>query len=358
MTSIKIDKDYYDEVVRDIFKPGAAIVSCGNRGGGKTHCAISYCQRLMEGYFTGTPKHVFLLTNVIFVKKVPTTVHPKGFLTESPKGVYTVKTMREIFPIIESILDRYGRQDTLIILLLDEAQNFLLGDENNRSDMAVSMKKFCGIIRKFRLAIWLISPAMRNLGPAFRNYLDADNDPGNVNCTFEKDKNRAIEYLNSRDSDMDYRSITFVKQGQHEEEMILPVPTSAWTRKPEDIQMGEYVYDNEASAFFDMGEFPFNDFVMHISGKSSYDMGDAISEFYRTLESQDAGEDVETDKVKKIRLAYAKEIAPKLRKLIKRKYLAPILGVSETTISNWCPPEDGEKEESSEGEKEASETGG
>ena len=84
------------------------IVSCSNRGGGKTHCAISYCQRLMEGYFKGTPKNVILLTNVIFVKKVPLSVHHKGFLTESSKGVYTVKTMRKIFPIIEDVLNRYG----------------------------------------------------------------------------------------------------------------------------------------------------------------------------------------------------------------------------------------------------------
>ena len=341
------------EFMKSTFKPGAVIVSYGMRGGGKTHAAISFCQRMMEGYYPGMPEHILLVTNVIFVRRTK-----NGMEQEAPHGVHMIHEMKELFPIVTDALERYGRKNTMIILLLDEAQNFLLGDMNSQGDMARAMKVFCGIIRKFNLCLWLISPAMRNLGPAFRNYLDADNDPGNVNCTFEKDKNRAIEYLNSRDSDMDYRSITFVKQGQHEEEMILPVPTSAWTRKPEDIQMGEYVYDNEASAFFDMGEFPFNDFVMHISGKSSYDMGDAISEFYRTLESQDAGEDVETDKVKKIRLAYAKEIAPKLRKLIKRKYLAPILGVSETTISNWCPPEDGEKEESSEGEKEASETGG
>ena len=80
-------------------------------------------------------------------------------------------------------------------------------------------------------------------------------------------------------------------------------------------------------------------------------------EFYKRLETQDAGEDVARDNVKKIRLAYAKELAPKLRKHIRRKDLAPILGVSETTISNWCP-ETKDDEESSGDEKDASETGG
>ena len=96
----------------------------------------------------------------------------KGFVTESPPGVYTIHSMKEIFPIVVETLEKYGRKDTMIVLLLDEAQNFLLGDMNNVGDMAASMKKFCGIIRKFNLCLWLLSPAMRNLGPAFRNFLD------------------------------------------------------------------------------------------------------------------------------------------------------------------------------------------
>ena len=62
--------------------------------------------------------------------------------------------------------DVLGQKDTLIVLLLDEAQNLLLGNDNSKTEMASSMKKFCGIIRKFNLLLWLISPAMHNLGPA------------------------------------------------------------------------------------------------------------------------------------------------------------------------------------------------
>ncbi len=179
---MKLNRDFINGYVKSIFRPGAVLVSYGMRGGGKTHCAISFCQNLIENRYPDTPKHVILITNVIFVRKTE-----GDFVTEAPPGVHLIRTMREIFPIITDTLEKYGRKDTMVILLLDEAQNFLLGDMNNTGQMASSMKKFCGIIRKFNLCLWLISPAMRNLGPAFRNFLDSDNDPGNVNCTFQKD---------------------------------------------------------------------------------------------------------------------------------------------------------------------------
>ena len=36
------------EFMKSTFKPGAVIVSYGMRGGGKTHAAISFCQRMMD----------------------------------------------------------------------------------------------------------------------------------------------------------------------------------------------------------------------------------------------------------------------------------------------------------------------
>ena len=252
------------------------------RGGGKTHCAVSFCQRLIENYYPTTPRHVELITNVIFVRRTQS-----GFVTESPPGVHTIHSMKEIFPIIVDVLERHGRKDTMIVLLLDEAQNFLLGDMNNVGDMAASMKKFCGIIRKFNLCLWLLSPAMRNLGPAFRNFLDADNDPGNVNCTFQKNNLMSKRFIDQRHYDMDPRSIVYVKAGFNEPIQTLPVPTSSWTQDPETIAVGHYAYDNLSSADFVVGDFPFHEFVQHISGKSSYEMIQGIREFYDSLESSD-----------------------------------------------------------------------
>ena len=204
------------------------------------------------------------------------------------------------------------------------------------------MKKFCGIIRKFNLCLWLLSPAMRNLGPAFRNFLDAENDPGNVNTTFQKNNLEAKRFIDSRKYQMDPRSIVFVKAGYNEPTQLLPVPTSSWTRDPETLNIGEYAYDNLSSADFSVGDFPFHEFVQHISGKSSYDMISGIREFYRSLDTTGAGEQSNSSEAEKIRMAYAKELAPKLRRFVKRKDLAEIFGVSKTTISNWCPWQEGE----------------
>ena len=329
--------DNINEFVKGVFKSGAVLVSYGLRGGGKTHCAISFCQRLIENYYPTTPKHVELITNIIFVRR-ETTEGEKQCSTSFPPHVHLVRNMRQLFPIIEDILKKYGRKDTLIILLLDEAQNFLLGDDNNRGDLASSMKKFCGIIRKFNVCLWLISPAMRNLGPAFRNFLDADNDPGNVNTTFEKNDKRVKRYLITHRLDRDPRTIVYVKNGFLEREQMMYVPTSSWTRDPETIAVGDYVYDTLTSAYFEMGDFPFNDFVNYISGKSSYDMMDAIGEFYKLLEEGVFGDDSSSGiDPKEIETNVKKEIAMNLRRNtdLKVKEIAKVLLVSDKTISNW-----------------------
>ena len=329
---MKLNNDFINDYLKGIFKPGAVLVSYGMRGGGKTHCAVSYCQRLIEGHYPGCPGHVVLITNVIFVKR------SKGrFVTESPPGVHTIHSMKEIFPIAVEALERYGRKDTMIILLLDEAQNFLLGDMNNVGDMASSMKKFCGIIRKFNMCLWLLSPAMRNLGPAFRNFLDAENDPGNVNCTFQKNNADARRFIESRHYDMDPRSIVYVKAGFNEPTQLLPVPTSSWTRDPDTLAEGEYAYDNLSSADFVVGDFPFHEFVQHISGKSSYEMIQGIREFYSALQSGGLGSDMQNGDAEKIRREYGKELAVRLRweHGMQVKDLADLFGVSRNTIGNW-----------------------
>lgn len=323
-----------ENFVKGIFKPGAVLVSYGMRGGGKTHCAVSFCQRLVEGYYSTTPKHVEIITNVIFIKKMG----EESFKTESPKGVHTIHTMRELFPIIVEVLERHGRKDTMIVLLLDEAQNFLLGDMNSQTQMAASMKKFCGIIRKFNLCLWLLSPAMRNLGPAFRNFLDADNDPGNVNCTFQKDNNKSQRYIRQHGKDMDPRSIVYVKPGFNERVEIMQVPTSSWTKGPDDMVVGEYAYDNLSSADFVIGEFPFHEFIQHISGRSSYDMIPGIKEFYDRMNAVMVKDGHTVIDVAKIVRDTKKQIAWRMRDLdYTVKQIAKVMEVSSNTISGWTP---------------------
>jgi hypothetical protein len=83
------------------------------------------------------PRHIILLTNIIFVRKDSDGVHEA-----CPDNVYKITTIREYFPIVADMLEKYDRKDVLILLVLDEAQNFLLGDLNSSGDLAKSFKTF------------------------------------------------------------------------------------------------------------------------------------------------------------------------------------------------------------------------
>ena len=200
--------------------------------------------------------------------------------------------------------------------------------------MAASMKKFCGIMRKFNLCLWLLSPAMRNLGPAFRNFLDAENDPGNVNCTFQKDNARAKRFIDQRHYDMDPRSIVFVKPGFNENERYIPVPTSSWTRDSDMLKAGEYAYDNLSSADFVVGDFPFHEFVQHISGKSSYDMVPGIKEFYDSLDKGEAPEKTPDGRMTERELIVRFYLILK-DKGVTQKLLCEAFGRDRKTIVGW-----------------------
>ncbi len=322
------------EFMKSNFKPGAVIVSYGMRGGGKTHAAISFIQRMMEGYYPDMPEHIVLVTNVIFVKKTKA-----GMVQEAPPGVKMIHEMKELFPIVTELLDKYGRKSTMIVLLLDEAQNFLLGDMNSQGDMARAMKVFCGIIRKFNLCLWLISPAMRNLGPAFRNFLDADYDPGNVNLTIQKDTAAAKRYMNAKKLERDPRSFAFVQPGFHAKRQIISVPTSSWTRDPDTLPVGGYAYDHLSSADFSVGEFPFHDFVRYISGKSSYSMASAIKEFYKTLETDEGGPKRTGDgryTERELVAVYYRRALAYTDKTLRKQDLPKIFGRNRGTLNSWA----------------------
>ena len=294
--TLSINYDFQNRMVREIFKPGACLVSFGRKGGGKTHCAISFAQKLVQNEYPDMPGHVFLLSNILFVRNDGTASPPE----EYPPNVYKITTLKDYFPIVADLLDKYDRKDLLILMVLDEAQNFLLGDMNSSGDFAKSFKTFAGLFRKFNTVAWFITPAMRNLTPAFRNFIDADSDAGNVTCTFEKDTTRSAALLKKKRVDLDPRDIVFVRTGADQKEKRMLVPTSSWTRDPHSIPVGDYAYDTYSSADFRIGDFPFYDFLFYISGRTSFDMVPSIKEFYRKMAAGETGDaPVDRDKVER-----------------------------------------------------------
>ena len=160
-------------------KPGAVILTTGDRGGGKTHSAMFLCEKFVKGAFPEMGK-VIVATNVIFYHK------ENGQITRAtPEGVVHIETMRELFTVISHTIRTYGR-DVRIILVLDEAQNFVGGDQNSTNE-SIPMKIFLGTIRKYRLAVWFLTPVARKIGPSFRNFIHDPRDPGDVTVKIKKD---------------------------------------------------------------------------------------------------------------------------------------------------------------------------
>ncbi len=273
------------------------------------------------------PKHVFLLSNILFVRNDGSKKPPE----EYPPNVYKITTLKDYFPIVADLLEKYDRSDLLILMVLDEAQNFLLGDMNSSGDFAKSFKTFAGLFRKFNTVAWFITPAMRNLTPAFRNFIDADTDAGNVTCTFQKNTERSAAFLRKKRMDGDPRDIVYVKTGADAPVKMLIVPTSSWTRDPHTIPKGEYAYDTFSSADFRIGDFPFYDFLFYISGRTSFDMVPSIREFYRKLEEGEVGDGpVDRDKVEReVTLRYMKNA---MIAKTPEKYLEEVFGVNRNKI--------------------------
>ena len=279
---------------RAVFKPGSLMVSSGRRGGGKTHSAISFAQMLVEEEFPELGKWQ-VATNVIFVRK-----HREKFVTDYPERVHHIVSLKELFPIAADVLEKNEN----LLLILDEAQNFLLG-EHNGTPTVTSMKTFMGIIRKFNIAVWLLSPATRNMGPSFRNFIDDPDNPGNVNVLWEKHEASARKLVSSHKG-IDLRDVIYMRYSAVEPSQATLIPNLSWTTPPEKLKEGEICYDHKASAEFSVGEgFDFKAFISATGNVSSFEMVDAIRNFYRDMKEV---EDEEPEGPEAMLLAAASKI--------------------------------------------------
>ena len=88
------------------FKPGSLMVTSGRRGGGKTHAALSFGQMLVSGKYPELGRWR-IATNVIFLRK-----EGNRFVTDYPKGVHHIISMKELFPIAADVLEVQDFDDT------------------------------------------------------------------------------------------------------------------------------------------------------------------------------------------------------------------------------------------------------
>lgn len=277
------------KMMANVAKPGSVWLTSGFRGGGKTHAAVAIAEKMVEGRFPELPK-VFLLTNIIFLK------NDKGSLKEAtPEGVYHVRTMKEVFPIVVDLMQRHGRENVLFMLVLDEAQNFIGGD-TNQTNASIMMKEFLGIIRKFRMMVWFLCPSARSVGPSFRNFINSKKYAGNLTGLFRKDLKMNSEFIKAYNLDRRPEELIFFKNYDMDRPAVIIPGRPKWTRRKEELADGEYCYDHEASAtFYIGGGFDWSAFNRQVGGVSSIRLLEAISEFYAKSCRETNGPDAKND---------------------------------------------------------------
>lgn len=263
-----------EDMFADMVTPGAVWLTTGFKGGGKSHTAIAVCERLVEGRFPKVGK-VFLLTNIIFLKRYA----GDRYEVEAPENVTHVETMEQTFREIGRLLREYGR-DIKIILVLDEAQNFISGD-SNFSNASIMMKEFLGTIRKYRLIIWFLTPSKQSIGPAFRNWLNDLKYPGNLTAQWKKDLAWNQDFIQKhRLVGVSPKQLMVVKN-YDSKARVVQVPVTPWTRTKEEIGVGDYCYDHEASATFYVGDgFDWEDFNRRLGGVPSTRIVETIEEYF------------------------------------------------------------------------------
>ena len=261
-----------DKYFASVFKPGSVLLTSGFKGGGKSHTAVAIGERLVKGCYPSVGK-VVMVTNMIFFHKVNDQI-----VEEPPPGVYHITTMMELFPLIVDIIEEHGR-DVVILMVLDEAQNFVGGD-SNQTNASVMMKEFLGTIRKFRLVVWFLTPSARGIGPAFRNFLNDPKYPGNLTCKLKKDLAANQRYIEANRLPYKPRELMLIK-AYDSEPRFLRVPVTEWTGTLDTLVEGGYCYDHEASATFYVGDgFDWEKFNRTIGGVSSVNVLNTIRSYY------------------------------------------------------------------------------
>ncbi len=116
------------------------------------------------------------------------------------------------------------------------------------------------------------------------------------------------------------------------------MPETSWTRDPESFSPGEYAYDTFSSVDFRLGDgFPFGDFVYAVSGRSIYEMVQAIRGFYASMGRTEEGAAGVPDKDREaIVRSYRDDVAWRMHLLgFTHRQIGQAFGVTDRTSRAW-----------------------
>ncbi|MFT0899495.1 hypothetical protein [Candidatus Methanoprimaticola sp. MG2] len=276
------------EFMHDILQPGETIVVAGRRGHGKTATVISIAQHVMEGDYGHGPAEI--ITNIKF-GRVRKGLEP---VEDYPSGVHYEDTLAGTLRKAGEIIREYGPGGCTILWLLDEAQNYMMADENGRKEN-LALTKYLGNARKFDICNIFMTPVLNNLTPRVRCFPTGESKSGYCSLQMIKDKDLGAKVAGSR---ADPRSITFVRMGPGMGLTPMFISPMPWIRSIySGLPDGSYGYDTKAMATFSIGAndygvpFSLEEFLKVTSKGLSHELPDKIDEYFDRWESMGSGDE-------------------------------------------------------------------
>lgn len=282
MTSVR-------EFMHDLLQPGETVVVAGRRGHGKTATVISLAQHAIDGDYGH--ENVEVITNIVFgrVRKGSAPVE------DYPPGVHNEDTLAGTLRRAGEIIREYGPGGCTILWLLDEAQNYMMADENGRKEN-LALTKYLGNARKFDICNIFMTPTLNNLTPRVRCFPTGESKSGYCSAQLIKDKELSLRTVGNR---ADPRSITFVRTEPGGPQTPVYIEPGSWIRSIyRDLPDGAYGYDTKSMATFSVGEnengvpFSLEEFLKVTSKGLSHELPDKIDQYFERWEAE-GSEDAE-----------------------------------------------------------------
>lgn len=314
---------------RDVFRPGVRHIIDGSTGQGKTHTCVSLMQRLVQGDIDIGMK-VVAITNIVMFRRV------NGRLRVGyPPDVYPMGSFAAMLRRVGGLLAEHGHGRILVLMVLDEAQNYMLADLNAaRENLAII--KFMANIRKFSICTVFLTPTRSNLAPKIRNFVDDPNRPGTCDVYWHKDAKAAERHVGKEWA----RSTALVKLGYEQRPFAVYVKSGSWTRPAQKLGEGEWGYDTYSCADLELGrnphgvEFDLKAFLQAVSGVAHFDIPRRMGEYFAQWEA--TGTDPEDgEDARRLRLREQCARVVRMRGLgIKWNDIATIEGADRRTLQS------------------------
>ena len=276
---------------RDEIRPGANHNINGPRGNGKTYLAMALAENLIKGNLPCATEHVAVFMNVAIERRIAMNGTDDDFVDAYPPGVKPFRTFVDLLKELGKSLRKYGMGKVTNVVILDEAQNYMLSDQNSSAENQ-AIVKFMGNARKFGVCTFFMTPTRKNLVPRIRGFEDSA-EAGYCTVEWRKDKVFAQDYLRKYPSiKADPKDIATVRMSDDDDPIPVWVPNATWTKSPETAKVGDYIYQTLAAADFSVGhnvngvEFEIEDFMRYVSGKNFRRLPLLIEEYFDDFDTR------------------------------------------------------------------------